>query len=161
MDITILLTSTVIATLVSALINVLLAIDNNGRIKDLEKYKNNQAVITFRYTHLYDFWKSRYDSTEEVQIRLDLEDIEKELEQRSSKSLHSDTVQFHRIRPLLDEDIVQRLDNVEKEQIDIINKRLDSGEKSRCLIYIEASGAFQEAFDKSVLEQMERLLKLQ
>ncbi len=68
---TIFLTSAVMASLVTSLANITIAIFNNYRLKSIEKKKRVNELTTYRYTQLFDMllkWKE-YDATFETKDR--------------------------------------------------------------------------------------------
>lgn len=118
--ITILLTSAVIASLVTSVANIILAIFNNNRLKSIEKETRMNELITYRYTHLFDMllkWKE-YDTPFETR--------DKNPSQIATDRIFNSFFDSHRrfeiISPLVDECYKKDINNLNDQGEQLLNE---------------------------------------
>lgn len=169
--ITILLTSTVIASFLTSIANIVIAKLNNNRLKSIEKKKRKNEIITYRYTHLYDVllkWKE-YDSHFETKNRTPLQ-IAK---QRGLNSFYDSYRRFQIISPLLDEGYKKGIEELYQSgmqfqkklfaiEFELDKKTNDDLKKEHDILldeFIDLSLQYTSEIEKVVQLQLEKLLK--
>lgn len=169
--ITIILTSAVIASFVTSVANIIIAIFYNRRTKSVEKQKRIDELTTYRYTHLFDILKKwhDYDSSSETEDR--------NLSQIATSRLINGFIdccrRFEIISPLLDEgykhsinklnqkgkQLLSELINIENELDKRINDDLRKRHKILLNDLIDISSKYSSEIKKAVQLQLEQLLK--
>ena len=118
--ITILLTSAVIASLVTSIANIIIAIFNNHRLKSIEKEKRMNELTIYRYTRLFEMllkWKD-FETPFEIkdknpsQITVD----------RAFNSFFDSRRRFEIISPLIDESYKKNIYNLNQEGEQLLNE---------------------------------------
>ncbi len=169
--VTILLTSAVMASLVTSLANIIIAVFNNRRLKSIEKEKQKNELVTYRYTHLFDMllkWKE-YDTPFETkdknpsQIATD----------RAFNSFFDSHRRFEIISPLLDENYKKGIVELNKKGEVLLDKLFKiefALEKESCdklkeehgklfKEFIDISTKYTIEIETAVHSQLEQLLK--
>ena len=97
----ILLTSVVIGSIITSIVNIIISLFNNYRLKLIEREKQKNDLISYRYKCLYDMllkWKE-YDTPFEVRDK----EYSKVAVERIVNSFFDSNRKFQIISPLLDE----------------------------------------------------------
>lgn len=121
--ITILLTSAVIASLITSIANIIIAIINNYRLTSIEKGKQKNTLIEYRYKCLYEMllkW-NEYDTPFEVQGK-EASEIATE---RIINGFMDDGRKFKTISPLLDEKYKEDIRKINEEGENLLRELID------------------------------------
>lgn len=169
--ITIVLTSAVVASLVTSIANILIAILNNHKIVSIEKEKQKNSLISYRYKCLYEMllkWQE-YNTPYEIK--------DKEPSEIATERLFNGFFDSHRkfqiISPLLDEEYKRDAEKLNKEGEKLINElieleyQLDKNsdeklsQKHKILFreFIGIASSYATEIEKIVHLQLEELLK--
>ncbi len=150
---TILLTSAVIASLVTSVANIIIAIFNNHRLKSIEKKKRINELITYRYTHLFDMllkWRE-YDTP------LETRDIDPSqiVTYRGFNSFFDSQRKFEIISPLIDEDYKKDINYIYQQGKELLKELF----KIEFALKNESNAELKEEHDKLFKEFIDIALK--
>lgn len=169
--ITILLTSAVMASLVTSLANIVIAVFNNRRLKSIEKEKQKNELTTYRYTHLFDMllkWEE-YDTPFETRDKSPSQ-IARD---RILNSFFDSHRRFEIVSPFLDENYKKGIFQLYKKGEELLNKLFEiefALEKKSCdklreeheklfKEFIDISTKYTTEIKTAVRSQYEQLLK--
>ena len=117
---TILLTSGVIASLITSIANIVITVFNNHRLKSMEKKKRVDELTTYRYTHLFDMllkWKE-YDTPFETKGKV----TSQIATERLFNSFFDSHRKFEIVSPLIDENYKIDIVKLYQQGNDLLNK---------------------------------------
>lgn len=143
--ITILLTSAVVASLVTSVANIVISIFNNRRIKLIEKEKRKNDLITYRYKCLYNMllkWQE-YDTPYEIKDKNPLQ-IARD---RIFNGFFDSYRRFQIISPLMDEKYKDKVNSLYKEGENLLGK------------LFEIEFKLEKKSDAELRQQHEKLIK--
>lgn len=157
------LSSTVFASLITSLTNLIVTLINNRRIKNNEKQKNMTEIDKYRYVHLYEMllnWHN-YDSDFEGESPGEI------AFNRLLNGFLDDVGRYEIIRPLLDEQFISGLDKLKdignKLLCDLIDTEKPDGTHTKNFIsikdqYFENGSEFSDELKEVINKQLKILL---
>lgn len=117
------LTSTVIASLLTSIVNIFLACVNNHKLKKIENEKHKNELTSYRYTQLFNIllkWHE-YDSPYDT----DGKSISKIANDRILNGFLDDCQRLKLIIPLIDSKYINRLEIIEKQGQELLKQLID------------------------------------
>lgn len=117
----IVLTSTVIASLVTYVINIIIAIMNNHRLKIIENDKRANELTTFRYTQLYEMLLKWDDFTSPINNK-PITNVDRYVSDRLVNDYIDDQRRLQIISPLLDDVYMENLSALNDNANSLLNE---------------------------------------
>ena len=163
--ITILLTSAVMASLITSIANIVIAIINNYRLASIEKEKRKNTLTEYRYKCLYEMllkWTD-YNTPFEVQGK----EVAEIATERIINSFIDNGRKFKTISPLLEEKYKEDIGKINEEGEDLLKKLIDVENEMDKNSDVELSQRHKELFQKfihvavSYSTQVEEVIRLQ
>ena len=167
---TILLSSGVLASVVTSIINLVSIRATNKRLFQIEKFKSNNSITTFRYTKLFelnvelnnlpniDYTMLEKKNGKLVQNKEKVAKVVGESTNRFSTFVKI----FNKARSLFDESViseVQKLIDKEKTESNAIVKALYTGEHSDISNLMNIRNKLEEKLHKSIVMKLRALIK--
>lgn len=161
---TIILTTAVIAALITSLANIFISLINNHRLKRMEEKKQMNEIDKYRYSMLYNLivnW-DKYDAKEKG------ETVEKIAYYKLLNLFMDDSKRYNLAKPLLDEYYIKDLEikkNICKKLLDelVLNETPDGKHTAQFPIirneYFKNGQEFSELLKKSINNQLIDLLR--
>jgi len=168
---TILLSSGVIASVITSIFNLISIRNTNKRLLQVEQIKNDYSIKTFRYTKLFELNAELYNLPDIDDTFLENKDgklvhskekFAKVVRERRSQNSNFVKI-FFKAKPLFDKKIISNVnDLIQKEQIenDKIYKELCIGKDSNMNLLIDIRSKLENEFKASIIEQLEALIKI-
>jgi lipopolysaccharide export LptBFGC system permease protein LptF len=155
----ILISSVVIAAVLSGIVNVIAAIMNNRRLSAIEKTKHTNELVQYRYTKLYGFLE-KIGSFERPNSSLYLDSIEDAVMKENGLWLKLSN-EYSLIAPLLEKSLQKELDLLRDEIIQYKIKLTTSGEltDNEIIDCLQKMSIYEGLMVKSIKTQLEKLLQ--
>ncbi len=160
---TVILTATVFAALITSIVNIIISLMNNHRLKKIEKQKQMNEIDKYRYSRLYELilnWH-KYDSSKTG------ETAEEIAFYRLLNLFMDDSGRYEIARPLLDECYKKDLDvkKIEGEKLlsELVSAEAPDGTHSDEFStikqrYFDIAKEFNEMLKAAINSQLEELL---
>lgn len=167
----ILFTSAVIASFVTSVANIIIAIINNHRLKLIEKEKQKNVLTAYRYKCLHEMllkWQE-YDTPVEMEGK----ELSQIAEERIHNSFLDNSRKFQIISPLMDQKYKENIEKINEKGKNLLSELIDiekklgknSSEELRLeyerlfVIYMEVASNYTTELEKTINLQLEELLK--
>jgi len=166
---TILLSSGVIASVVTSIINLISIKTTNKRLLQIEKFKSDNSINTFRYTKLFEL-NAELNSLPDIDYTF-LENKNGKLVQNQNKMAKvvgkstdrfSEFVKiYNKAKPLFDENNISGLQNLidsEKNESNTIVEALHTGKNSDISALMKIRAELEEKLQESIVVQLRTLI---
>lgn len=156
----ILLSSAVLAALVTSLTNLIISLINNHKLKVIEKQKKDIEIYKYRYSHLYDILLKWYEYSTSIEDKYSID-------ARIISEFLDNCGRYNLMRPLLDEQFIDSLDEKRDKGQNLCNKLVSIHKKDgfseeyqhikeEC---ISNAFKFRDELSRTIHEQLRLLLK--
>lgn len=159
------LSATVFASMITSVVNVIISLLNNYRLKSIEARKRRNEIDKYRYIQLYEILKNweghklRLDKGEELDDKKLLYATEEAL----LEAINNNSFRYVVIRPLLDTKYIDDLDRQASELSDLqIKLDMEKIALNEYQVlqnkYLDVGGKFSEMLRDSVNSQLRDLM---